>query len=1529
MDIATLKGIVNKQLESNPFTISGEKLGNSAPVIKVLKAFLGVDSLTITGAGKEETPSDITVSGKLTDKLAGAVAPSVRVTFSIKDGAVRISLKTGTMRSWEPADGFPKLKNSALDGFTFSDVELTLDSAAPALPETFPADLGYPAYDTELRAKLVPGLSISASVWPKKDDKLLTWMLGTAPWKMSGPVVLPADYPSVQLTSPPGTGIQLGGVTVAYALNAANVALVAPAPADPVPASCLVLAGRLTTPVKTGSVTVPFTVRHVGDGSGPVTVESRAPDGTGITVTQVASLLGITDETKLSSLFPQDFPALADVYLDGVCLQIDPGSKKLLSASATVTWKPAVKYQVLSGLVTFSSLAVAFTYLPAPLGRAPGVSAQVTATATIGGGTLTATLDPAGRTFRCELDSGKPADLTALVKSSDPASLPLPTAQASYALVSGDFSKGTYQVQAAVTDWKLTRFATADVVIKDVGFVMTKGAGGLSGEIFGELKIGDITLSGSAAYDGTQRKAWIFRLGASGTSISLTKLAGEAAKLFSFPVPPSLPDLTLTDIGVEFNTATGDFVFRCSTSLALPSGTADLGVEITKTSCTGLLWIGEQYFELDLTKQQSGMSFTAAWKVTDLEKALRLSTIVNAFSEDAPQLPALFDVGLTSAKVTYDAKTHAVAVAATSDNGDLAFATLPKQTTPNQLAAAQVLVATVRMDAGLSDLPVLGPQVPPDLDLRLVGTRVVAASRTVADGADAQRINDLLKKVTTNPALLLPTTGLTAKTGLALAVTVNKQNLLLGAPEGAGPQALERPSPQGLAAQPIALAEGAPGTLWHQLNLALGPVHVDRLGVRYARGTVWLLVDAGLDLGGLQLSGRGLGLGVPLDRPREFTAGLEGLGLAWKRPPIELSGAFVNETTSGYLVKADGGAVLKAPTLSISAIGGYAQRVNAQPSLFLFGQLGFPAGQGVGPPPFRVTGAAAGFGYNSSVRLPDISEIDTFPLMPSEAGSGGTDAMALVDSLTKPSGGGKPWVTEAPGRVWLAAGLRFDSFQFIHARALALGEFDLYGGSGFSLALLGQADADFPPRATGAARYAHVSLALIASYTSTENALRVRARIQPGSYLVHPSCKLSGDAAFTLWFGPEHAGDFVLTVGGYHPKFQAPAHYPAADRLRIEWDAGPVSLRGACYAALTPSAFMVGAQLDVSFHEGPIHAWCRAVLDALIQWDPFQFRVTLSVRIGVRIDIVVPISAEIGVDLDLWGPPTGGIAHVHVAFGWTFDIRFGEDPPSQPKYLGWNDFVSRMLPGPVAQVLVETGRLPAEPADGAAEQPDESCEMSRDGFTVLTRASIPAAEITLTAPGRAEDAGAGKSITIRPVNAAATSVHKVTITHDGAVIDPTEDPYGWTVTHITGKVPLGVWGAPFDSAGQAPPLPVPRTTSELTDGLTGTRITAPRRAPSGGTVKATDAAIAWEARTIDEPPLTSTGQSGTPPTESYDRTTLAAQLTGTDRKPLLDALVACGVAAPPGGSLTDSLAGYASHIHSYLRADPMARSSES
>lgn len=79
----------------------------------------------------------------------------------------------------------------------------------------------------------------------------------------------------------------------------------------------------------------------------------------------------------------------------------------------------------------------------------------------------------------------------------------------------------------------------------------------------------------------------------------------------------------------------------------------------------------------------------------------------------------------------------------------------------------------------------------------------------------------------------------------------------------------------------------------------------------------------------------------------------------------------------------------------------------------------------------------------------------------------------------------------------------------------------------------------------------------------------VDGKISKGSYIIDRNCHLHGGFAFYLWYGGEHKGDFVISVGGYADRYQRPQHYPVLDRLGFEWKlTDHLSASGGMYFAL-------------------------------------------------------------------------------------------------------------------------------------------------------------------------------------------------------------------------------------------------------------------------------------------------------------------------------------------------------------------------
>ena len=258
-------------------------------------------------------------------------------------------------------------------------------------------------------------------------------------------------------------------------------------------------------------------------------------------------------------------------------------------------------------------------------------------------------------------------------------------------------------------------------------------------------------------------------------------------------------------------------------------------------------------------------------------------------------------------------------------------------------------------------------------------------------------------------------------------------------------------------------------------------------------------------------------------------------------------------------------------------------------------------------------------------------------------------------------------------------------------------------GARFEIALLGVATLRQPP-APAPLTLVMVELALKVRFAPDDGLLSVLAQLTANSYLFDPSCRLTGGFAFCIWFEPtnpaieNHAGDFVLSIGGYHPKFAVPKHYPKVPRVGFNWslpEAG-VTIKGEAYFALTPSFIMAGALLSAVFRSGDFAAWFEANADFLIGWAPLYYTAEVSVRIGAAFvlrlgDLTSTLSFELSAWLKIWGPPFAGEAYVDLGIV-SFTVPIGEhDKARIPPRLGWNDFVEQFLPNQPLCIIITSG----------------------------------------------------------------------------------------------------------------------------------------------------------------------------------------------------------------------------------------------
>ena len=402
-----------------------------------------------------------------------------------------------------------------------------------------------------------------------------------------------------------------------------------------------------------------------------------------------------------------------------------------------------------------------------------------------------------------------------------------------------------------------------------------------------------------------------------------------------------------------------------------------------------------------------------------------------------------------------------------------------------------------------------------------------------------------------------------------------------------------RDEPQAIASEPQPPKEQKAGagakatplceekTKWIETNKTIGPLSIRRVGLGYEAPRIAIKLDAGLQLSCLTFKLLGLGLSYPLDQfssdPKKIWQHLkfllDGAAVIFEQGPLTIAGGLLKVKDSP--LQLDGTLLVRTELFTISAIGSYAD-LDGTPSFFVFAALQKELG---GPAFFFVMGLSFGFGLNRALKLPTINEVQNFP---------------LVQAATNPNYLGKDldlrvisrklgvYIYPSAGNFWVAAGVKFTSFGLIDSFALLSVSF----GTQFEIALLGLSKMRIPRELPGGSALpviVYVEMAFKIAFSTESGLLSFEARLTENSYVLRKDFMLRGGFAFYTWFAGDHEGDFVISLGGYHPRFQPPAHYPKPDLVSFICKIGPVTIKGYCYFALCPSAIMAGGGLSIVY----------------------------------------------------------------------------------------------------------------------------------------------------------------------------------------------------------------------------------------------------------------------------------------------------------------------------------------------------------
>lgn len=829
--------------------------------------------------------------------------------------------------------------------------------------------------------------------------------------------------------------------------------------------------------------------------------------------------------------------------------------------------------------------------------------------------------------------------------------------------------------------------------------------------------------------------------------------------------------------------------------------------------------IGTSTFDVELDLAAENVRLSGVWSTTG--SPLDYIDIAIVFGiYGLPDLPQGLDLNLTEAFFELETAGPSVSFELTSASYGSAALVAGKDENGNW-GFLFGMVAGLDLSLNLTDIDIVGNFVPEGMDVIAVDNlRFVGASSAIP--------------LYTSTPELEAVFGSEINSGLVLSVDLNIGTLFTetfsvrfgglddGTANDVPPETLpesgnENPpennnSEAGVESTPtVPAALPGPTSAWISVQRSFGPVHIARIGFRITEdNSLGILLDAGVNLAGLTINLSGLEADVPLSSPFWPAFSLAGLEVGYVTPGLTLAGALVKAYGVSPAMYT-GELILQAGNFGASAFGSYTTE-NNEPSLLAFLALNVPIG---GPPFCVVTGLSFGFGYNRRLILPTIETVQTYPLV--QAAMGITDPQQTINALNE-------YIVPADNQYWLAAGIRFTSFEMLNAYALLTASF----GTQVELALMGEALLTLPIAVPGEEELilAQADMVLLASINPSLGQIAISAQLTSRSYILDRNAQLTGGFAFYFWFGNStHRGDFVVSLGGYNPYFEVPSYYPRVPLLGLNWQVSDlISIKGGLYCALTPSVIMAGGNLSASYASGSVKAWFNANADFLIRFKPFSFDATIGVSVGASYKLNLlfttkTVSVTVGASLKLWGPPFAGTATVDLNV-MSFTIAFGAAKQPVSSSIGWTEFRNSFLPPEpgtlqsqqpevstvssatqsLIQFSADRGLISTatkdQLGDYGTELPDGSIAWrmnpGKSGITITT--SVPSKTLTFSpdAVNTIDLSGLNTNFGVGPMSLAPSGLSshlEVKIYYEDAI----DAVNSWYVSLLKENVPSGLW----------------------------------------------------------------------------------------------------------------------------------------
>jgi large repetitive protein len=613
------------------------------------------------------------------------------------------------------------------------------------------------------------------------------------------------------------------------------------------------------------------------------------------------------------------------------------------------------------------------------------------------------------------------------------------------------------------------------------------------------------------------------------------------------------------------------------------------------------------------------------------------------------------------------------------------------------------------------------------------------------------------------------------------------------------------------------------------IQRGFGPVYVEQVGLGVSKSPdklrlagVRVLVDGKVSLLGLNVEVDDLGLGAtwptpaggdPIYSSTAWSISLAGLGVSAQTGGLSIAGGL--RRLPGGPPDYVGMFSLRFGVYALTAYGGYGVLTDAEgeyTSLFIVGALNAPIG---GPPAFFLTGIGGGVGINRRLLMPDdICDLAAYPLVRAFKADVAPTPLQTLDEL-------RAKFPPQRGAFWFAAGVSFTSFALVDCIAVLGVEI----AEGLAITLMGLARAALP---SAALPLVQLELALLVRFSTRDGVLWMQGQLTDNSYLLSKDVRLTGGFAYVSWFKGDKAGEFVLTLGGYHPSFHRDG-YPVVPRLGFVWAIGKaLVIKGESYFALTSEAIMLGVRFEARLTLGPLWAYLRLGADGIVFFDPFRYEVSAFAEVGAGITIDIDlgwfghiritIAFHLHADVVLIGPQFHGTATIDIGVT-SATIAFGDDDAPEPLPLAWDAFAEKYLrPGGAPVLSAVPGRGQVAPSPGGTDRPQTGAAddpyLVKPEFDLTVTTTVP---YSLVALGQGAPVGsASDPLAIGPMHVA--SVHPVFSVKLFRRNVAGDQIASLARSSLMSQVPKGIWGPQGDDR------PVPK--GETLTGATGMLLTS-------------------------------------------------------------------------------------------------------